>query len=108
MTLSVLERSVESLRLEEDIRTLSGKGAGVGIPGPRLPRAALTRPGAPHGTRAHLLERALLFQRHELVAPVLLGGAGLAQAHALRPTVALERPQVARAQAFLQPAQRRH
>lgn len=55
-----------------------------------------------------LLERALLLQRHQLVAAVFLGSAGLAQAHALGAAVALQRPQVARAQALLQPAQRRH
>lgn len=69
------------------------------------PRPPARPPAVP---APHLLERALLLQRHQLVAPVVLGRAGLAQAHALRAAVALERPQVARAQALLQPTQRRH
>lgn len=75
--------------------------------GPRPAREA-HHPPPPAAPAPYLLERALLLQWHELVAAVLLGGAGLAQAHALGPAVALERPQVARAQALLQPAQRRH
>lgn len=56
----------------------------------------------------HLLKRALLFQRHQLVAAMLLSGTGLAQAHPLHAAVVLQRAQVARAQALLQAAKRRH
>lgn len=98
---SGLEGTAKILRLEEGIKD-GGEGS------PALGRHARPVARPPSAPSPHLLERALLLQRHEFVAPVLLGGTGLTQAHSLRAAVALERPQVARAQALLQPAQRRH